>query len=347
MEDKIVGAGPPLLEVTRDQQIESLHRGVVVVCDPKGRVIKGVGNREFVTFLRSAAKPLQLIPLLERGLHERFHFTGQELAIMAASHNGERFHIQTVSGILEKIGLGEEALRCGTHYPYDEATALHLRTAGEEPSPLHNNCSGKHAGMLALAVDGDYTLHDYYQPGHPVQKIMLKTVAEFTGLAPRDIVTAKDGCGVPTFALPIWRAAWAFARLADSRGLPSIRREACRQLVEAVRSHPEMVGGSKGRLDTDLMRIKGERLFAKSGAEGYLAVGILPHQGSGLGIAIKVEDGSSRATGPVAVETLRQLGVLEDQQLEALAPYHRPPIKNRHGQVVGEIRPCFQLERVE
>lgn len=341
-----IGAGSPLVEVTRGEEVESLHRGVVVVVDTSGRVVKGIGTSEFVTFLRSAAKPLQLIPLLESGTAARFGFTDRELAVMAGSHNGEDIHLQAVSGILAKIGLSAEALHCGIHYPFDSVASQRLREAKEEPSVLHNNCSGKHAGMLALASHKGHSIEDYERPGHPVQEAILETIADFAGMEPQTVILAVDGCGVPTFALPMGRAALAYARLVDPRGFPSLRQEACRRVVQAMRSHPEMVGGSTGRLETELMRLKPDTLVAKAGAEGYFALGISRKEGV-LGIAIKMEDGSPRGRDPVVMETLYQLGFLNREDLERLNIYYRPPVKNQHGQVVGEIRARFRLEPQE
>lgn len=341
-----IGAGPPLVEVTRGEEVESLHRGVVVVAAAGGRVVKGIGNSEFVTFLRSAAKPLQLIPLLESGATARFGFTDRELAVMAGSHNGEDIHLQAVSGILAKIGLSAEALHCGIHYPFDSIASQRLREAKEEPSVLHNNCSGKHAGMLALALHKGHSIEDYERPGHPVQQAILQSIANFAGMEPQTVIIAVDGCGAPTFALPLQRAALAYARLVDPRDFPPLRREACRRVVQAMRSHPAMAGGSTGRLETELMCLKPNTLVAKAGAEGYFALGISREEG-GWGIVIKMEDGSPRGRNPVVMETLYQLGFLNREHLERLSIYYRPPVKNRHGQVVGEIRARFRLEPKE
>jgi L-asparaginase II len=341
-----MGAAPPLVEVTRGEEIESLHRGVVVVADASGRMVKGIGNSEFVTFLRSAAKPLQLIPLLESGAAARFGFTDRELAVIAGSHNGEDFHLQAVASILAKIGLSAEALHCGIHYPFDRIASQRLREAKEGPSVLHNNCSGKHAGMLALALHKGHSIEDYERPGHPVQQAILQNIADFAGMEPRKVILAVDGCGAPTFALPLRRVALAYARLVDPRGFPPSRREACRRVVQAMRSHPEMIGGSTGRLETELMRLKPNTLVAKAGAEGYFALGISREEG-GWGIAMKIEDGSPRGRNPVVIEALYQLGFLKREDLKRLSIYYRPPVKNRHGRVVGEIRARFRLKRQE
>ncbi len=332
-----------LVEVRRGGEIESIHRVIVVICDVQGKVVKKSGEVNFSTFLRSAAKPLQLLPLAESGLVERFRFSRKELAVMAASHSGEDIHVEAVKSILEKIGLGPEALQCGVHYPLDKEAARRLMEAGQEPSVWHNNCSGKHAGMLALAVGRGHPTSGYYRLEHPVQQAILENMARLMDMGPSDIVTAIDGCGVPTFKVPLWRMAMAYARLVDPHGLPSSTQEACRRVTEAMRSHPEMVGGTKGRLDTDLMRLK-RNLVAKGGAEGYFAIGITSDDGHGLGIAIKAEDGSSRGGEPMTLEVLRQLGFLNEEELEALKSYHCPPVVNHRGEIVGEVRPCLRLK---
>ncbi len=334
------------MEVTRGEEVESLHRGVVVVADASGRVVKGIGNSEFVTFLRSAAKPLQLIPLLESGAAARFGFTDRELAVMAGSHIGQDIHLQAVASILAKIGLSAEALRCGIHYPFERIASQRLRETREKPSALHNNCSGKHAGMLALALHKGHSIEDYERPEHPVQQAILQSIADFAGMEPQTIIIAVDGCGAPTFALPLRKAALAYARLVDPRHFPPLRREACHRVVQAMRSHPEMVGGSTGRLETELIRLKPNTLLAKAGAEGYFALGISRGEGD-WGAVIKMEDGSPRGRNPVVIEALYQLGFLNLEDLERLSIYHRPPVKNQHGRVVGEVRAKFRLKPQE
>jgi len=330
----------PLVEVTRGGRVESIHTGAVAVVDVNGRLVAHAGDPDWVTYLRSTAKPFQLLPLVESGGADRFGFTGQELAVMAASHSSEPRHTETVQGILDKIGLGEDMLRCGTHWPMSDAATRTLRDSGREPTPIYNNCSGKHAGMLAQAVYRGLSTHDYLDPRHPIQVAILNTLAEMSGVEASAIDVGIDGCSAPCFALPLRATARAFAWLADPSALPEPRRRAAQRIANAMMAHPEMVGG-EGRLDTDLMRAARGRVMSKGGAEGYQGMAILSH---GLGIAIKIVDGNGqRGCGPVAIEALRQLGALDDVALAELRAHHTWVVKNHRKLDVGEVRPVFKL----
>ncbi|MGH2592210.1 MAG: asparaginase [Anaerolineae bacterium] len=330
----------PLVEVTRGGRVESIHTGAVAVVDANGRLVAHAGDPDWVTYLRSAAKPLQLLPLVESGGADRFGFTDQELAVMAASHSGEPRHIETVQSILDKIGLGEDMLHCGAHWPMSDATTRRLRDSGHEPTPIYHNCSGKHAGMLAQAVHRGLSTHDYLDPRHPIQAAILTTLAEMSGVEVGAIDVAIDGCSAPCFALPLRAAARAFARLADPSALPGLRRRAVKRMVDAMIAFPEMVGGER-RLDTDLMRAARGGVLSKGGAEGYHGMAILT---GGLGITIKIADGNGqRGCGPVAIEALRQLGVLDDTMLAELRAHHTWVVKNHRQLDVGEVRPVFKL----
>lgn len=332
-----------LVQVLRNGRLDARHRGAIAVVDASGRLCDHVGDPDLIAYMRSSAKPFQALPLVESGAAERFGFDDAELAITCASHGGEDYHLRAVQGILDKIGLGPEALRCGTHRPLHQPTADALIAAGQEPTVLHCNCSGKHAGMLALCVHLGLPTEDYDDPRHPLQQMILTTLAAMAGLAPEDIGIGVDGCGVPTFALPLRHAAWAYARLVDPAGLPASRARACQRIVAAMRAHPEMVGGT-GRLDTELMRAVPD-LVAKGGAAGYQGMGVWGRGGPGLGIALKVEDGDpeGRAVGPAAIEVLRQLGRIAPEQLEQLHKHAVVPVVNNLGKQVGEARACFRL----
>ncbi|MCG2768933.1 MAG: asparaginase [Anaerolineae bacterium] len=334
-----------LVEATRGELVESRHRGIIALVDAEGKLKSSVGDVEQYVFMRSSAKPLQLIPLIESGAADHFRFTDRELAVMMASHSGEPFHVEAVGSILAKIGLHEGALRCGIHWPMNKEAARKLRRSGQEPTAIHNNCSGKHAGMLALAVHGEHTLDNYTSPDHPVQIQIRAAIADFAGLTPEQIKIGKDGCGVPVFGLPLWRAAYAYARLVDPAAWPAGRREDCRRVVEAMQRHPEMVAGS-GRFNTDLMHVGGSRLVAKGGAEGYYAVGVLPTDlHPGLGLALKIEDGDlqGRASGPVVLSCLQQIRVLQEDDMSRLGSHWSRSIYNHRGEVVGELQTTFVL----
>ena len=236
---------------------------------------------------------------------------------------------------------------CGPQLPYSEPAARQLEREGRTPGQLHNNCSGKHAGMLATAVHRGLSIEDYVAPAHPIQRAIADVFAGLAGLE-GDLPTATDGCSAPTFGVPLRSIAIAFARLANPAGADEVdtaTAEASKRLVAAMIAHPEMVGGTQGRFDTDLLRASHGKLVCKVGAEAVYSVGVLPCERypRGLGIAIKIEDGSYRGMGPAVIETLALLNVLDDFEIEELASYHRPQVDNRRGLIVGEIRTVFTL----
>lgn len=330
----------PLVTITRGAQLEVVYRGAIAVVDTRNQLVASAGDPRLTTFLRSSAKPFQLLPLVESGGADRFGFSERQLAVMAASHNGEAFHVEAVAGILSRLGLDVNALQCGIHAPSYPPAARALADAGQQPDPLHNNCSGKHSGMLAQCLDRKLPTDSYLDPQHPIQITIKQTLAELAGVEPGSIGMATDGCSVPTFAIPLAASALAFARLADPSALGEPRRSALRRIASAMMAHPEMVAGTK-RLDTDVMRACQGRVVAKGGAEGYYGMGILP---LGLGIALKLEDGDAgRGRNAIVVEVLRQLGALDDEGLAALRSYAGGPTQNHRGLVVGETRTCFQL----
>lgn len=334
---------PVLVEVRRGAIIESVHRGVIVAIDPEMRVRARLGDEKIITSTRSAIKPFQALPVITSGAADHFGFTPREIAVTCASHEGEPIHTETVAGMLSRIGLDESALRCGAHAPYSEPTARELERDGAAFSQLHNNCSGKHAGMLATAVHMKLPVEDYVRPDHPVQLKIVSTFARLAGLA-QGLPTAIDGCSAPTFGAPLVSIASAFARLVS--GEDEETATASRRIIEAMIAHPEMIGGTRGRFDTDLLRAARGKLICKVGAEAVYGVGVLACErfARGLGLAFKMEDGSYRGLGPVVVETLARLGVLDDDQVSELESYHRPVLTNRRNVAVGEARTVFDLE---
>lgn len=339
----------PVVEATRGSVVESVHFGAVAVVDSEGRLIASYGSPEAVSCLRSSSKPIQILPFVEDGGVEKFGITEKELAVMCASHSGTDEHVAVVDGIQKKIGVAESDLLCGTHPAIDKETAKAMILRGETPTPLRHNCSGKHTGMLANALLHDLSIENYIDADHPLQKLLLKTFAEMCDLEPEDVKLGIDGCSVPVFAVPLFNAAYAFARIADPVSLAENRAEACRKISQAMMHHPFMVAGPN-RFDTALMEAAAGSVFCKGGAEGYHCIGIMPNMidghSHGLGIAIKVADGDAagRAIALTAVETLRQLGVLNNEMLAGLANFDRRPIYNWRHFEVGELRPCFTLE---
>lgn len=335
---------PTLVEVRRGVIVESRHRGAIVVAEPDGRMIKRFGNDALITSTRSTIKPLQAIPFITSGAADHFNITERELAVACASHEGEPIHTETVAGMLTRAGLDEKALRCGAHVPYNAESAKRLETAGEPFTQLHNNCSGKHAGMLLTAVYRGLPIEDYYRPEHPVQREIISVFASMTDLD-ADMPVAIDGCSAPTFGVPLSSLAVAFARLVNPRNEDSSVARASHRIVTAMTNYPEMVGGTKGRFDTELLRSGRGKLVCKIGAEAVYSVGVAPCERfpRGAGIAFKMEDGSYRGLGPAVVETLIQLGILGDQEATELATYHRPQIENHRRLRVGDVRTVFDL----
>jgi L-asparaginase II len=252
---------------------------------------------------------------------------------------------------LRKIGLDLDALKCGAHEPYGAEAALELRSRGEEPNALHNNCSGKHVGMLAMAIHLGAPTENYNSAENPVQKAIADTLAEFSGVAVTDMVVGIDGCAAPIFGITVHAMALAYARLVSPpANFDKATRDACERIVRVMSAHPELIGGTSKRLDTELMRAAPGHLISKVGAEGVYTAGILPCEEwpKGLGLALKIEDGDDKRARPtVVVESLRQLGVLRDESLEAISKYAFFPVQNRRGDVVGEISASFSLRQYE
>ena len=339
----------PLIKVTRGDVIEAVHRGALAVVDSAGQMLAQAGDPNWIVSMRSSAKPFQLLPLVEDGIVDRLGFDERELAVMAASHNGSQAHVETIAGILERLGLDEDALLCGTHAPIDRQAAQALVRADKSPVTLHHNCSGKHAGMLACAFSQGLPIENYVDPTHPIQVRILQTLADMADWPAEQIRVGIDGCSAPVFGLPLRQAALAYARLADPSGLPEPRQSACRRIVAAMMAYPEMVAGRE-RFDTALMRAGGGRIVTKGGAQGYQGVGVLPNAASGqrgLGLALKIEDGNGRrGTPPATLEALRQLGILDDLQAQAqteLENYGPRPLYNHRRIAVGNLSPMFEL----
>lgn len=337
----------PLVEVWRGTLIESRHRGHIVAVENDNRVIAQLGAPDAIAYLRSSAKPQQAVPLVASGAADRFGLTQAELAVACGSHSGEPIHVETVSNLLSKLGLDKSALRCGTHEPFSREAALKLKEQNAAPDVLQHNCSGKHAGMLALALHLGAPVETYTERSSPVQQAILGEVARFAGMRAEDIVVGVDGCGVPVFGMPIASMALMYARLiSPPRDFPEEIKNACGRVVAAMEHHPEMVGGTSERLDTEVIRATRGQVISKVGAEGVYTAGIRPSERwpRGLGLAMKIEDGEDRRARPtVVIESLRQLGVLDEESVAALARYATFPVKNNKREIVGEVRPEFQL----
>jgi L-asparaginase II len=347
-------APPVLVEVTRGDRVESVHRGVVAVVGPGGSPIASVGDPDAFAYWRSSAKPFQLAPFVASGRFDEFGLGSEALAIMAASHSGEDRHVRLVQEILRRAGLTSAVLHNQVHAPYDTETSQRLLRDGEKPTVQRGNCSGKHAGMVLFAKASGWPIDGYWEAEHPVQRQALETVSAVSDVPIEEIVTAVDGCGVVTFGMPLRGLALAFARLADpSAVIDPPLRAALTRIRDAMMAHPELVAGERRRLDTAIMRAWPKRVVSKGGAEGVLAMGLPPSAlpartpfGNGpMGIAAKIEDGNlaRRAGSAVAVEVLRQLGLAADPLPGFLEELASPPIVDPRGDPSGEVRASFRL----
>ncbi len=337
MESKI------LAKVIRGETVESIHRGHLIVVDGDAKTIASLGNPVIVTFFRSSAKPFQAFPFLISGAASAFGFSEREIALACGSHSGESFHVETVRKMLVKIGLSESDLRCGAHLPFNDKEAERMIKTGEQPTQLHNNCSGKHSAMLALAKHSGADLNTYDLLEHPTQQAILQCVSDFTDIPTDKIKVGIDGCAAPNFALPVSAMAKSFARLVfPPKSFNAVTQEACRSVVSAMTNYAEMIGGTE-RLDTMIMKSLRRQIISKVGADGVYAAGVLPSPKwkKGLGIAFKIEDGDDKRARPVvAVELLRQLEILNSEGLKNLSPM---AITNRRGDLVGEVVSSFDL----
>jgi L-asparaginase II len=330
--------------VTRGELVESTHSGTVVVADVTGRLLACHGDPEHVVYFRSAAKPFQAVPLVACGAADAFGFGPEELALASASHDATPAHQRGVARMLAKIGLDEDALRCGVAPPPDPREAARITLGLKAPSQLQCECSGEHAGMLAACRHLGYPLDSYIEPDHPLQKRIRDIVAQALRVSEDDLITGTDGCRIPTFAAPVQSFAMAYATLADPRQAPlEAGRELAKpldRLREAMTAHPVLVGG-EATLDSDIMALSEGRIVAKLGAEGLLCLAV-PERG--LGIAIAADDGSSRALGPAAVAVIEQLALAEPAVLDTLRERHIETVKTFAGEAVGEVCPAFHLD---
>jgi len=327
----VAPVGLPLsVAVGRGSVVESTHQVHVVVARADGEVVRSWGDGGRMTLLRSVAKPFQAVPLVEDGVMQRFGLTDEELALACSSHNAENVHIATARGMLAKIGLDQGELVCGPHPPLLPARGAELRDAGLADAPVTSNCSGKHAGMLALAAFHGWPRRGYEHPEHPVQRRMVAEVARWTGIDADEMILETDGCGVPCFGVPLEALGRAVARFS---GAVAEGSEGPGAVADAMVSHPFLVAGT-GRLCTALMSVAAGSLFGKVGAEGVYVVGA---PDAGLGVAVKVEDGAWRAAPPAVLSVLQALGLLDDDQWKALEAYHSPWVVNTVGDRVGRL----------
>ena len=350
-------APPILVRQVRGGVVESRHRGSIVEVAGDGTVRRVVGDPDTVVNLRSAVKPFGLAALVEAGGVEAFGLSEAELAIMAGSHSGEDLHVRTLQAVFRRSGVSQQMLGCGSEgAPLDALTAARLSRDGEKPGPVRHMCSGQHASLLLLCKLNDWPLTEYWQADHPVQRLYAATVARVFSTAPSALLTSIDGCGLPTYAFPLREVARAFALLSDPGAIPdtdsrSSLADALTRIRDAMLANPEMVAGSRDRLDTSVMKAAPGRVLSKVGAEGLRGFAILPRgQGQTVasGLALKIEDGGGfdRASSAASVEALRQTGALDGAALRSLSRYHRPKGLDPRGEGVSEAIAEFDLAPV-
>lgn len=326
-------ANPVLVEVIRGPLVESRHRGAVAVSDAEGNTALAIGDVALPIFPRSAVKALQALPLIEQGAAERFGLAEEELALACASHSGEAAHVAGVERMLAKAGLDPSALHCGAHWPIAQPAAAAVARSGV-PSPLHNNCSGKHAGFLCVARAMGVDHAEYWRAEHPVQRLVRAVLEDFTGAALGERRCAIDGCSVPTWAVPLHNLAHAFAKFGAGCGISAARARAAARLRRACVRQPWYVAGT-GRFCTEIMQLFAERVLVKTGAEGVYCAA-LPQEG--LGIAVKCDDGAGRAAQAITAALIARFLPLAASERAALERFVQPSLRNWNGFEIGQIR---------
>jgi len=323
---------PVLAEATRGPLVESRHRGAVAIFNADGRQLFAAGDIDALVYPRSAVKAIQALPLVESGAADAFGFGNRELALAQSSHNGEPGHVETVLSMLARAGLTTADLECGPQWPSRQAAGNELVKAGLNPGPEHNNCSGKHAGFLCFAVHSGFETKDYVEPDHPVQQAVRAAMEDLTGAPHSAGHCGRDGCSIPTFAVPLKALANGFARFGTGAGLGAERAAAAARIFAAAVAEPWHIAGT-GRFCTEAIQALGDAVLVKTGAEGVFC-GAVPSLG--LGIALKCDDGASRGSEAMMAEVLTRL---LPESAEAIAARRIAPIDNRRGTRVGEVRP--------
>jgi L-asparaginase II len=324
---------PVLVEVSRGGIVESSHTGAYAVVDGDGRLVASAGDIGTPVYPRSAIKALQCLQVIETGAADGFGFTDEEVALVCSSHNGEPRHVAAARSMLAKTGLSEDAYECGAHWPEATQASRELARAGAEPGQVHNNCSGKHAGMLAVAQRIGVDHHGYTKREHEVQRGVARTLNELCDVDVDTVPCGIDGCSVPTWAIPLRNLALGFARFASGKGLSPARQAAAARIIMAVSANPFMVAGT-GRFCTRLMN-EVPRAFVKTGAEGVFC-GAIPH--AGLGLALKCDDGAGRAAEAAFAALLASLDVWTPEERAKLQGFTHRTLKNWRKFEVGEVR---------
>jgi L-asparaginase II len=327
-------SNPITVEVTRGNRVESRHRGVAVVVDGDGKIVFSAGDVEAGVFPRSACKAMQALPLIESGAADAYGLDNQQLALACSSHSGEDAHVATATAMLAKAGRDVDVLECGAHWSFDQKTLIHQARTLEKPTALHNNCSGKHAGFICTCVHSGYDPKGYVEYDHPLQRDIRATMQSLTGAVLDHDTCGTDGCSIPTYAVPLTGLAHGFAKMGTGQGLEPFRAKAAKRLIEACMMEPFYVAGTK-RACTLMMQVAPGKIFAKTGAEGVFCA-VLPEQG--LSIAVKAEDGATRAAEAMVTALLARYFDKDSAEHAALMAMTNKPMHNWNGRHVGDIR---------
>lgn len=330
------------VEVTRGPLVECIHRGDAVVVDKTGKVLAYSGDAYKVTYIRSAAKPIQTMNVILSGAADRFKFNDKELAIMCASHYGENFHVDTLNEMLKKINIKKEALLCGETYSISQAYRKKQMLENHQITTLNSDCSGKHIGVVATCLHKGYGLIDYNTKEHPVQRDTLEVVANVCDIEKEKIHLGVDGCSVPVFGMPLYNMALGYARLSTGYGLNEEYKAAAKRVYNSMIEYPEMVAGTNG-FCTELMKATNGKLIGKLGAEAVYCIGV---KDLGIGIAVKIEDGNYRALYPAVMKILEDLKILNYSEINKLSQFKNPPNLNNKGIKVGDIKAVVEIKSV-
>lgn len=333
------------IQVYRGDYVESTHDVHIAVVNHKGALLAYYGDPHRLTFARSSMKPFQALPVVHSGAMESYGISEKELSLFCASHNGEPFHRESVADVLKKLNLEETDLQCGTHIPRDMDSYHKLIKEGGELTPFYSNCSGKHAGMLAGCVTQEMDINTYRVLSHPYQQQIIDFISEVSSYDKEGIATSVDGCGVPVHRLPLTNLALAFSRLALPEKWGNSQepiQTSLTRIRNAMTTYPEMVAGTD-RFDTDLMVAFGDRIVAKGGAEGVHCFG---DRQTGIGVALKVEDGEARGTNVASMEVLKQLNIGDISIWNELEQYAAAPVLNARDETIGKIKASFRLKHL-
>ncbi|MGI9015781.1 MAG: asparaginase [Euzebya sp.] len=332
-----------LVEVLRGPLVDAVHRGDLAIVDAAGTLLASV-DPDRVAYMRSAAKPFQAMPIVYTGAASRWNLGPEDLAILCASHSGEPVHVDRVTTVQARIGCVPTDLACGTHPPLFAPAAAALARKGEQPGPLHHNCSGLHTSMIATARHLNLDHHGYHDQDHPVQQEILANVARFADVSADTIVVGTDGCNSPCHGLSVYRMAYAYARLMHPVDLPAQYSASAMTIRQAMISQAYLIGGTD-RFDSDLMSVGEGRVLAKGGAGAVQCIGVV----GGIGLALKIDDGISGPASPgrpstmAAVAALQQIGALDDHHVAQLDQHARPKLTTSSGLQVGHARTTFDL----